>query len=618
MPEAEHRVARLILNSLTVVALLVALFVGVRIATEHSSLPIPPTGAQTLVFSPDGATAYVVEHGQIGVERLNAKGVTTTALIDVSVGTVTHLVITPDGHELVAAALSPRGSGAPEGALYTIDLTKSPAVSTLVSRGTPIDALAMAPNGAFALVGQSGRLGTDPSGHAGVEVSAGTIGRLLLQTSPPSLAGATEVGYGISALAVAPSSRNAFVVDHGSPGGDEQLSTLHLSGTSVQVLGSVPVQGAGLLLAPNGFKAFVGGDVINTLADPPQLLASTEPPHGIASLNHYTVQSITPDGRFVYLSGGQLSGDGGVSQVVEDTSTTPPTATSLELTDCTNALVNPQGTAVYCGAGLTFPIVPSISALSVHTGGIAGGYKVVLTGSSLSQPSAVTFGPNQANILSVSRVGSSITVSAPAGRLGTVPVFVTTAGGTNPPLPAATFTYTPSPAVTGITPNRGLIQGGTDVLLAGSGFTSDSTVDFGSGNPGRVLNVSPNGKFIAVTAPAGVGSVNVTVTSGNGSSAPTSLNRFHFVRELPVVLGVRPASGPASGGYGLLIGGRNLNGATAVHFGSTLARRGTLSRDGDYLSVIVPPGAGTVDVTVTTPSGTSNNRTGDEFTYEGG
>jgi hypothetical protein len=197
-------------------------------------------------------------------------------------------------------------------------------------------------------------------------------------------------------------------------------------------------------------------------------------------------------------------------------------------------------------------------------------------------------------------------------------VTVTTSGGTNALTPATAFTYAPSPAVSAVTPSRGLTQGGTGVLLGGSGFTPNSTVDFGPNNPGKVLRVTSDGTLMAVRAPPGSGTVNVIVTSGGNSSVPAKTNRFRYEREAPRVIAIRPGSGPSSGGYGLLIGGRQMNGAISVHFGTTAAKIVSRSSDGDIVAVIVPPGVGTVDVTVTTSSGTSDNVTGDHFTYTGG
>ncbi len=83
----------------------------------------------------------------------------------------------------------------------------------------------------------------------------------------------------------------------------------------------------------------------------------------------------------------------------------------------------------------------------------------------------------------------------------------------------------------------------------------------------------------------------------------------------PVVDSVTPASGGTGGGTAVVVNGDYLTGATAVDFGSTPVAF-TVNPD-NSLSVTSPDGsAGTVDVTVTTPGGTSAKSSLDQFTYE--
>src|SRR5579883_254012 len=88
----------------------------------------------------------------------------------------------------------------------------------------------------------------------------------------------------------------------------------------------------------------------------------------------------------------------------------------------------------------------------------------------------------------------------------------------------------------------------------------------------------------------------------------------------PVVASVSPASGPIGGGTQVTITGSGFTGATAVTFGS--AGPGTSLHVNSDTSVTVTSPArsskflgNTVDVTVTTPNGTSSTSTQDEFTY---
>jgi hypothetical protein len=53
-----------------------------------------------------------------------------------------------------------------------------------------------------------------------------------------------------------------------------------------------------------------------------------------------------------------------------------------------------------------------------------------------------------------------------------------------------------------------------------------------------------------------------------------------------------------------------------VSFGGSPATVTKVAADGDSLSVLAPPGTGTVDVTVTTAAGTSVVTSADRYTYE--
>ena len=81
-----------------------------------------------------------------------------------------------------------------------------------------------------------------------------------------------------------------------------------------------------------------------------------------------------------------------------------------------------------------------------------------------------------------------------------------------------------------------------------------------------------------------------------------------------IVDSIAPSNGPPPGGTTVTITGLFFTGATAVHFGGTAAASFTFVSD-TQISAVSPAGAGTVDVTVTTPNGTSATSSADLFTY---
>ena len=105
---------------------------------------------------------------------------------------------------------------------------------------------------------------------------------------------------------------------------------------------------------------------------------------------------------------------------------------------------------------------------------------------------------------------------APAGA-GTVDVRVTTAAGTSAAASAGQYTYD-APVISSVTSGiPHLPAGGNDVTITGTGFTGVTAVMFGS-HVGTI--VSWTATVIHATAPAGTGLVDLTVTTGAGTSVP--------------------------------------------------------------------------------------------------
>lgn len=83
----------------------------------------------------------------------------------------------------------------------------------------------------------------------------------------------------------------------------------------------------------------------------------------------------------------------------------------------------------------------------------------------------------------------------------------------------------------------------------------------------------------------------------------------------PQITGMSAHQGPEVGRLSVRIFGNNLTGATAVDFGGVPAESFFKTSNAGELGAFSPPGKGTVDVTVTTPEGTSEIVPADRFTY---
>jgi hypothetical protein len=82
----------------------------------------------------------------------------------------------------------------------------------------------------------------------------------------------------------------------------------------------------------------------------------------------------------------------------------------------------------------------------------------------------------------------------------------------------------------------------------------------------------------------------------------------------PTVTSLSPNSGSSLGGVQVFVQGTDFTGATAVKFGNTAAQSFTVLGNGTSMFAVSPPGTGTVDVTVTTPAGTSATSAASKFT----
>ncbi|HKP11437.1 MAG TPA: IPT/TIG domain-containing protein, partial [Blastocatellia bacterium] len=84
----------------------------------------------------------------------------------------------------------------------------------------------------------------------------------------------------------------------------------------------------------------------------------------------------------------------------------------------------------------------------------------------------------------------------------------------------------PTPSVSGVTPNTGPTAGGTSVTISGSGFTAGATVMIG-GAPATNVSVNGSATITAVTPAHAAGAVSVAVTNTNGLSG-TLVNGFTY------------------------------------------------------------------------------------------
>ena len=258
----------------------------------------------------------------------------------------------------------------------------------------------------------------------------------------------------------------------------------------------------------------------------------------------------------------------------------------------------------------TYINAPIVTSVTPTSGTTAGGTSVTITGTNFTTATAVKFGATVASYTVTD--ATHIAATSPAGS-GIVDVRVTTAGGTSAITSADQFTYVgpppPAPTVTSLSPTTGPAAGGTGVTITGTNFSGATAVKFGATTATYTVT---DATHIAATSPAGAGLVDVTVTTAGGISATGAADQFTYISP-PTVTSVAPNSGPAAGGTSVTITGTNFTGATAVRFGA--ATSSYTVTDATHIAATTPAGSGIVNVTVTTPGGTSAVSSADQFTF---
>jgi len=220
--------------------------------------------------------------------------------------------------------------------------------------------------------------------------------------------------------------------------------------------------------------------------------------------------------------------------------------------------------------------------------------------------SSLNFSSGQVVANSVqARVGSAGAVSVFNGSSGCTHVVIDVVGHFS--------AGTPTPTLSSMSTASGSTNGDTQVELSGTDLADTTEVRFGDQAVRSFTVVSPT--TLRATAPAAAaGTVDVVVSTPGGSTAKTPSTRFTYSQPKPTVSSVTPPTGFISGGTVVSIVGSGFSGTTSVRFGSTAASTTVLGAN--LIRAIAPPGSpGVLDVTVTTPLGTSPATARSKFTY---
>jgi hypothetical protein len=169
--------------------------------------------------------------------------------------------------------------------------------------------------------------------------------------------------------------------------------------------------------------------------------------------------------------------------------------------------------------------VPQVASLGLQSGPPSGGTSVTIFGSGFNSTAVVSFGSSPASSVAVLSPDTIEATSPPGSGLVHVTVK-TTLGGTSSQSTADQFNYLAVPLISSVSPNSGPQPGGSVVQIAGSGFTTSSQVSFGS-EP--AVSTFLSGNQLSATAPAGSGTVDVSVSNLSGTSPQSASDVFTYV-----------------------------------------------------------------------------------------
>ncbi len=615
---------------------------------SYTAAPVPTvTGLSTNSLTTAGGTQVGISgSGFTAASEVLFDGVPATFTINADNQITAFSPAEAAGGPYDVTVVTPGGtSGASAADLFTVSNAAAPAVSGLgVSSGTTAGGEAVTISG-------SGFTGSTTVDFGTVAATDFTVVNddTIVATAPAEAAEVVDVTVTSYSGTSATSSADDFTVSNAS---NPTVSSLDVSagpstgGTEVTILGAnftgateVDFGGVSttdfLVNSDNSISVFAppetagmvdvtvstyAGTSSTSSAD--EYTYSTAAPPSISSLS--TSSGSTAGGTQVTLTGSGFLGvyainlgnntiyDFTVNSDSQITFVTPPNPAGVWDLTATSA----AGTSNPSSTQFTYTLAsaPAVTSLDTSSGSTAGGTTVNLSGSGFTGATAVLFGGVEATDFTINS-DSSITAIAPAQAAGTVDVKVQTYGGISASSSADQFIYSTasSPSVSGLATSSGSTAGGTLVSIFGSNFTAASAVSFGS--VAAAFAVVSDSLISAIAPAQSAGTDDVTVTTPSGTSSTSTADEFAYTAAAaPTVTGLADPSGLTTGGTPVTILGSGFTGTSSVTFGGFQANWFEVNSDTSVTAWTPNLPAGTLDVRVTTPSGTSSISGADQYT----
>jgi hypothetical protein len=223
---------------------------------------------------------------------------------------------------------------------------------------------------------------------------------------------------------------------------------------------------------------------------------------------------------------------GSTAATVQFNSITQLTATSPAGSGAVDVRVTNQGgtTENVVADNFTYFPLPVVIIISPTTGTTAGGTLVTITGENFIGTTGVKFGTADAAFTVVS--ATEITVTTPVGT-GEVNVTVITPGGTSTVALYGKFTYVSPPTLSSISPASGMLTGGQDIIITGTGLNNLLTtggVLFGTIAAQTVSIIDSTQIRVVTPATTVLGVLDIFLVNSSGSSVASSASKFTYTK----------------------------------------------------------------------------------------
>jgi YVTN family beta-propeller protein len=389
--------------------------------------------------------------------------------------------------------------------------------------------------------------------------------------APLSVIATVPVGSNPYAVALSPDGTRAYVADQGST----TVSVVDTATDTVSATIGVAGQPTDVAVSPDGKRAYVTNqsrDIVSVIDTTTETLtASISTAYWGTGV--YGV-AVSPDGATVYATvAGDLNSSVGYVVVI-DTATNTITNGIAVGRGPYSVAVSPDGSQIYTANSRSNTVDVINTATQKVTSAIPG----------LSTPESVAISPDGKKAY-IANTGN--------GTVGVIDAATDTVTDTVPIGDAST-----EPVSVAVSPD------GAHVYVADIAGSVDE-IDTATDTVGTGLGVSGNPVSVAVS-PGG----NLVYVALNGGNALDVLTA-----PPPTVTAVSPAQGPSSGGKQVTITGTNLSGATGITFGPGNPATNVSCTATSCTATAPAEPAGTVDIQVTTASGTSTASSADQYTY---